>query len=239
MSGTVRKYIKLFGDDRDKIDYSNLVVDSGTRSVLYNIASSILNKHRLIIPVSDELVKEYRICEIEFYIKTPDHNDPSVQAHQTQTMYGKWFFHRAQGGSYKGGTTKALELTLGSKIDGIDVYFGVLIKSIYSETDNEFIEGACRVTNKILESNRCKSIEDYMSKLNHSDPLNARFSQNIHIKRCSNMVKYDLYVGPRTGQTVGLKSIEFKDKPYRYAIMADKIARHAAELKKIETGQVG
>jgi len=236
MSDTTCKYIKLFGDDRDKINYSNLVVDSGIGSVLHNIASSILNKHRLIIPVSDELVKEYRICEIEFYVRTPEHNDPSVQMHQTQTTYGKWFFHRTQSGSYKGGTTKALELTLGSKIDGTDIYFGVLIKSIYSETDNEFIEGACRVVNKILESNRCKSIEDYVSKLNHSDPLNARFSQNIHIKRCSNMVKYDTYVGPRTGLT---KCIEFKDKPYRYAIMVDKIARHTAELKKIETGQVG
>jgi hypothetical protein len=50
------------------------------------------------------------------------------------------------------------------------------------------------------------------------------------------MVKYDTYVGPRTGQTAGLtKCIEFKDKPYRYAIMIDKIARHTAELKKIET----
>lgn len=57
--------LKLFGENKDELNLKNV-----NQEMIENISKSILNKHVLIVNN-----KEYRIGEIEFYIKSDVHND--------------------------------------------------------------------------------------------------------------------------------------------------------------------
>lgn len=216
--------IKLFGNGAEDIDYDSIDCDAFTR-----IAESLLNKHQIIV---DD--KTYRICEIEFYVKNDAHNDEYTHCDDHQATYGKWYFHRTKTGNYKGGTYKGMDLTLGREADeeqNIDpVYFGVLIRSIYSEEDDEFIEGPCKVVNTFLNLSNCKDIKEYME--GRADPPSVRSTRNFHIKRCRGLKKHDLYSGPRIG--LSAKFPKYQKLSYRYIIMKDKIAKQKRSLNKVE-----
>jgi 3-methyladenine DNA glycosylase Mpg len=211
------RYMRLFGDDAEEINYQNIDQD-----LLDKMAESILNKHQLLVPDSDGDVHEYRICEIEFYVRNEGHDDEYTHQDEYQKTYGKWYFHRTKSGNYKGGAYKGVDLTFGNE----DTYFGVLIRSIYSTDGGEFIEGPCRCVNTILELNGCKNVGDYMEE--RVDPPSARSTGNFHIKRCTGLEKYDIYSGPRIG--LSNKFPDFKDLPYRYVIMQDKVKKQKKTL---------
>jgi hypothetical protein len=217
-----RKYIKLFGDDAEKIDYQEI-----NQALLDRIAKSILNKHQII-----NGDKEFRICEIEFYIMNESHNDEYTHQDEHQMTYGKWYFHRTQAGNYKSGTYKGVDLTLGNADS--KTHFGVLIRSICSNTGDEhtdkLVEGPCKTVNHILELNGCKDVKEFM--VDRADPLYARSTKNFHIKRCTRLKKYDVYSGPRIG--LSKKYPEYKDRSYRYVIMKDGIKKDNNDLNIVE-----
>lgn len=84
----------------------------------------------------------YKIREIEIYYYDEDHEDPFVHCDPDQKSFGKWYFHK-RGGTYKGGTFKGLDFTIGSD----NVYGGALIRSIEND---ELIEGPCNCVDEIL-----------------------------------------------------------------------------------------
>lgn len=211
------RYIILFGTEAEEIDYQNI-----NQELLDRIAESILNKHQILIPDNDSKLHTYRICEIEFYVRNDNHNDEYTHQDEHQKTYGKWYFHRTKSGNYKGGTYKGVDLTLGNN----DTYFGVLIRSICSVESDEIIEGPCRCVNTILELNDCKNVGDYMAK--RTDPPSVRSTSNFHIKRCRGLKKYDIYSGPRIGLSDKYK--DYRDVPYRYVIMKDKIKKDKKNL---------
>jgi 3-methyladenine DNA glycosylase Mpg len=212
------RYMKLFGDAAEEIDYENIDQD-----LLDKIAESILNKHQLLVPNSDGEIIEYRICEIEFYVRNEGHDDEYTHQDDHQKTSGKWYFHRTKSGNYKGGTYKGVDLTLGNE----DTYFGVLIRSICSVEGETFIEGPCRCVNTILDLNDCKNVGDYME--DRTDPPSARSTKNFHIKRCRGLEKYDIYSGPRIG--LSNKYPDFKGKPYRYVIQKDSVKKQKKTLE--------
>jgi 3-methyladenine DNA glycosylase Mpg len=214
------RYIRLFGDQRDEMDYENV-----DEELLSRVADSLLNKHQVLVPVGDE-VHEFRICEVEFYVKNESHNDEYTHQDDHQMSYGKWYFHRTKSGNYKGGTYKGVDLTLGE--DG--THFGVLIRSLYDTENEDFIEGPCRCVNKILELNTCKNVGDYMDE--RTDPPSARSTKNFHIKRCRGLEKHDVYTGPRIG--LSNKYPDFKEKAYRFVIMKDKVKKQKKTLNLVE-----
>lgn len=72
--------------------------------------------------------KTYRIAEIEFYLKSDEHDDPYTHGNKRQLEYGKWYFHGS-----------GLDLTFGK--DGF--HGGILIRAIYdiyheNDTDGYF-----------------------------------------------------------------------------------------------------
>jgi len=211
--------MKLFGSDKELIDYADIDQD-----LLDRMAESILNKHRLLVPDTDGDIHEYRICEIEFYVRNDSHDDEYTHQDEHQKTYGKWYFHRTKSGNYKGGTYKGVDLTFGNDA----TYFGVLIRAIYSEEEDEFIEGPCRCVNKILELNGCKNVGDYMK--DRTDPPSARSTKNFHIKRCRGLEKHDIYSGPRIG--LSDKYPDFRDVPYRYVTMKNRIKKQKKSLKE-------
>lgn len=210
-------YMVLFGENAEEIDYTDI-----NQELLDRMAESILNKHQILIPTSDDTVKEYRICEIEFYVQNESHNDQYVHQDENQKSYGKWYFHKTKSGNYKGGTYKGVDLTFGND----DTHFGVLIRSLYSVEDDEFIEGPCRCVNKLLALNDCNNVGDYME--NRTDPLSARYTHNLHVKRCRGLEKHDIYSGPRIG--LSDKYPDYRDKHYRYCTMKDKVKKDKKSL---------
>jgi hypothetical protein len=54
--------------------------------------------------------------------------DEYTHCNDDQLKYGYWYFHKFPNGSYKGGTFKGLDITLGNNKDK---YCGILIRSIY------------------------------------------------------------------------------------------------------------
>jgi len=69
---------------------------------------------------------EYRIAEIEFYMKSYFHDDNYTHAHQLQKEKEKWYFHGA-----------GIDLTFGSD----DIYGGILIRAIYDIKKDKYIDG--------------------------------------------------------------------------------------------------
>lgn len=194
-------YIKLFGEDKINIDYDNI-----TEELIHNIAKSILNKH--VIVVKD---KEFRICEIEFYIKTKNHNDEYTHCDNNQKLYGKWYFHKYRGTSYKSGTYKGLDLTLGNG----KIYFGILIRAIYNEDDAEFICGPCNSVNRILKEYNKDDVKEFME--DKHEPLSARRIETFHIKRKHKLKKLEIFKGSRIG--LSDKYPDFRYLPYRFLTM--------------------
>lgn len=76
--------LKLFGTNRDVLDLKNI-----DQTMIENIAKSLF--FRYVIVVGE---KEYRLAEIEFYIKSDNHNDQYTHGDQNQKQFGKWYFHR-------------------------------------------------------------------------------------------------------------------------------------------------
>ena len=87
-----------------------------------DIANRLLNECAFMVAGA-----RYRIAEVEMYYAGDAHADPFSHRDPLQREAGRWYFHRT-GGTYRGGTFKGLDLTLG---DGA-AYFGILIRTVIS-----------------------------------------------------------------------------------------------------------
>jgi 3-methyladenine DNA glycosylase Mpg len=207
-------YLNLFSEDF-VIDYKNI-----THEFLQQIAESLLNKYVLVVGE-----KEYRICEVEFYVKNESHNDKYTHGDKNQKMFGKWYFHRYPNGAYKSGTYKGLDLTLGDKT----TCFGILIRSIYDQETDTMIDGPCKSVNKILELNNCSDVNEYMA--NRKDPLSVRSKKNFHLKRKAQLDVEQVYKGPRIG--LSDKYPEWQNVHYRFLIKKRLIKKGKSDLVEI------
>ncbi|MCB9569955.1 MAG: hypothetical protein H6710_22505 [Myxococcales bacterium] len=87
----------------------------------------------------------HRIAEIEFYWTSAVHPDPFTHLDPIQRERGRWYFHR-QGGTYKGGTYKGLDVAVGAPA----IHGGILLRAIEAIEDGARIEGSCAVVDRIL-----------------------------------------------------------------------------------------
>lgn len=207
--------LKLFGKNKVHIDLLHI-----NEQDVQNIAKSLINTYVLVV---DD--KEYRLAEIEFYIKSSNHNDQYTHGDLNQKKFARWYFHRYPNGSYKGGTYKGLDLTLGND----STCFGILLRSIYCTDSEELIEGPCRIVNKILELNNVKDVAEFMK--NKKDPLNARNTKNFHIKYRTQLAQEQIYKGPRVG--LSDKYPEWKDINYRFLIKKNMIKKNKSNITEL------
>ncbi len=205
-------FIKLFGNDRKVIDLKTI-----NEEMIEKIAESLLMNYVLV--VND---KEFRICEIEFYIKSTSHNDQYTHGDKNQKLFGKWYFHRYANGSYKSGTYKGLDITMGNE----ETCFGVLIRSIYDNENNVMIEGPCRCVNKILELNNVSDVKEYM--IARKDPLMVDHKENFYLKEDLKLTKEQIYKGARIG--LSDKYPNWKNIPYRFLIKKNQIKKGKSDL---------
>ncbi|MDI1445181.1 hypothetical protein [Polyangium sp. 6x1] len=118
-------------------------------SSFHRVADVLLNHATLFIAGSP-----YRLAEIEFYWHGPGHEDPFAHRDPIQVDSGIWYFHR-QGGTYKGGTYKGVDIAMGRRPD---TYVGILIRSIVDPTDGALIEGSCTCVDHVLSRTGKESV---------------------------------------------------------------------------------
>lgn len=180
----------------------------------FNDVADILLNHTILCTKD----QKFRLCEIEFYYRSDDHDDKYVHSKKDQMKFGRFYFHQYGNGVYKSGTYKGVDLTFGSKKR--NVYYGVLVRSICNIETGEFIEGPCRSVNKILEINKAHDVKEFVK--DKKVPLKLYDNKDLYIEHVD-LDKEQIYIGPRVG--LSDKYPEFKDMKYRYAIMIKKIRK--------------
>lgn len=136
----------------------------------------------------------YFITEIEFYFRSPKHDDKYVHGHESQKKNGFWYFHWA-----------GIDVTIG---DG-ENYGGILIRGIKKRNQNEiweFTSGPINVMQELLSAQKSVFVED---------------SLRLHlIKQVENELAV-IYCSPRIGLHSDEIPTIYHDKLYRYVIDAD------------------
>jgi hypothetical protein len=197
----------IFKLDTSKIT-SELITDI-SRILLQNYVISVNNS-------------KFQICEIEFYINTESHPDTYTHGDILQKTFGKIYFHRMNGKSYKGGTFKGMDLVLGNK----DMYFGILIRSMYDIDNKKMVSGPCNCVNTILALNNCDNISEFMKS--RQEPLDAVSDIGLRFMKSNIVFKDEIYSGTRIG--LSDKYPEWKNKLYRFV---SKISLIKKEKKKL------
>lgn len=200
--------MEMKGDDNSRNSSGN---NNSKKGINFDqMANYILN--RTVIVCNDNIL---RICEIEFYLKSVDHNDPYVHDTSEQHTYGNWYFHKHHTGTYKGGTFKGLDITFGS----LKSACGILIRSVMclgnsvsgSVNTKQVIEGPCKTVNKLLELLEVKSIMDFTQ--GNTIAINHEKLKLIEIQTPTTDI---IVKGPRIG--LSNKNIEYQNAEYRFAI---------------------
>lgn len=187
-----------------------------------DLANYILNN--IIISANGT---RYRICEIEFYYHNETHLDEYVHQSPDQKQYGKFYFHKFHNGTYKAGTFKGLDITLGNE----NTYFGILIRSIKNMETNEFTEGSCNVANKILGCFNVSNVKE-LFEIHYPEVVQISITDNKLKLEKMDLDKEDIYKGPRIG--LSDKYPDFKDKNYRYCTFLKNIKKQKKTMKKIK-----
>eukprot|EP01022_Parablepharisma_sp_SALTPOND_P028905 TRINITY_DN71_c0_g1_i2.p1 TRINITY_DN71_c0_g1~~TRINITY_DN71_c0_g1_i2.p1 ORF type:complete len:1405 (+),score=173.34 TRINITY_DN71_c0_g1_i2:13186-17400(+) len=186
------------------------------------LAEEVLNGCMLVV-----CGKQLRFREIEFYINHPNHPDKYTHSDEDQKRPGCWYFHK-YGKSYKGGTYKGLDISIGGK----NHYGGILIRSLLNKETGEIIEGSCLCVDHIIKiiEKAFPGTDAIVKIVGHPNYKEKVLDQTglIHIERMPEKVKY--YKGPRVG--LGPKYPEYLNKLYRYVVLPAKVKKGKDTLIK-------
>jgi 3-methyladenine DNA glycosylase Mpg len=112
-------------------------------------------------------------------------------------------------------------------------YCGILIRAIYDIDNQTMIEGPCLTVNKILSLYECDSIPTFVKQTVGTLSINSKLSvtanhRNFVIQNDNTLKDEVIYCGRRVG--LSDKYPEWKDKPYRFLIMKNKIKKQKTGL---------
>jgi len=184
---------------------SNLYSGQNTYEEKFSkLADSLLNEISLVINGI-----EHRIVEVEMYLYNEDHPDNYTHCDNDQKNIGNWYFHKQNGGSYKAGTYKGLDITFGTDDEKI-CYGGILIRAI-EDNDRKLIIGPCKVVDHILNICKCATINELVNGkiMNVNDELSK-----LYIKSKKQEPNKTIYSGPRVG--LSFKTPIYAVKNYRF-----------------------
>jgi 3-methyladenine DNA glycosylase Mpg len=175
--------------------------------------------------------KKFRIGEIEIYLYNSDHQDMYVHKDPLQMNKWNWYFHK-KGKSFKEGTFKGLDITMGEIGDeetgDTGCYFGVLIRSLYNVQEKQFIEGPCNSVMEILREYNCEKVKDFIKV---DEVLNCFENHRNLILKKVKMRQREIYTGPRIG--LSDKYPEFRDLPYRFTCFKEFIKKKKGTLLQL------
>lgn len=167
------------------------------------IAESLFSEYVLV--AGDQ---QFYLAELEFYLNHENHPDVFTHGDEMQKTCGQWYFHRT-GKGYRGGNYKGLDITFSQS-----GYGGILIRALKAVDSNEYIDGPCKVVDKILSLTESSNIANLIARKDFSENV---FEKGIfYLQSCS---KRD--VEPFTSARFGLRlrekrHISYIMKPYRF-----------------------
>ena len=107
------------------------------------------------------------------------------------------------------------------------MYCGVLIRSVYNEESDNFIDGPCKSVNDMLNELGHDDVASFMKNKNKLNIYDT--NQEIYIEHKNDLDKHIIYKATRIG--LSDKYPDFQSKEYRYAIMTENIKKEKKKFK--------
>ncbi|AYV83001.1 MAG: hypothetical protein Hyperionvirus3_147 [Hyperionvirus sp.] len=183
------------------------------QSIFDKMADILLN--RTILKIGS---KDCILTEIECYIFNANHPDLYTHRDDDQKKALHWYFHKAAGKSYRGGTYKGMDITFGFKDQKTPIYGGVLIRAI--RLGEEEVAGPSKVVDKILSIFKKKSISSLVKYLKTLD-INKSALKLVLTDVNRNQ---PIYQSPRVG--LSFKYPKYAVKNYRYLTNIDSVEKY-------------
>ena len=195
---------------------SNKIPVQDLEKTFDEIAVRLLRETKIVTPCD-----QFYFREIEFYYRSPTHNDPYVHGYKgckstaaKQGNFGEWYFHRFKTIEnflkiYRNG----VDITFGNNNE--NVYGGILIRKIQSIENKSSINGINKVARTIIEAvNDNKELENIATTFgNRVFDTNQRLRLDIEY----NSSDLPIYKVSRFGLNVEKdKSKEYFSKPLCY-----------------------
>lgn len=125
------------------------------------IATALMNDWIL-----QSVANQYRITELEFYLKNSTHPDHYTHGHKLQKKFGSWYFHGS-----------GLDITFG----GNDYFGSILIRAIYNIATGEYVYGPINAVTELFKNidNVCHQsfsfglVRDHKKIINREKPIAA------------------------------------------------------------------
>lgn len=196
------------------------------------LADTLLNGTVLVVNGVD-----HRIMEIEVYLDTADHVDRYTHRDKDQGSPARWYFHRQSGGSYKGGTYKGLDITLGFATPRPDTFGGVLIRSIQSGTRGGLngvdgvVEtvGPCLVVDYLLRETKCTTITDLVAEIGtKTASLDVGVESKVYLRPAPALARLPVFRGPRVGLSYKYPELAVRD--YRFLTNIGSVTKYKPSL---------
>jgi len=184
---------------------------SGVNPSDFDEIADILMRHAYI--VVDNKNVTYRIREIEFYLYCDTHKDLYAHGSPEQHLFEGVYLHRFGNGTFRGGTFKGMDLTLGNSNQRL----GILVRGLIS-SDDQHIDGPCLAVNRILTHYGVADVESYVKRCVADAGCNREEAVQRFVSTgfLENGREIQLIKGERIG--LSNKYPAYRHLPYRYGI---------------------
>lgn len=196
-----------------------------------HIASQIIGSAIVVVGTRRALL----ITEVEFYLTEDNHPDPFTHKDPLQAQPNRFYFHRQNAKSFKGGSFKGLDITF--RLRDVPTFGGILLRSctevvLASEDENAEIvstegtlDGPCKLVDRLLALTQMDNIADLVEMISDRGEVPLTNEMIKLVKICNLIIENS----PRVGLTLK-KSTAYNDiwvqyimRPYRYTVSTEKV----------------
>ncbi|KAG8219092.1 hypothetical protein J3R82DRAFT_4852 [Butyriboletus roseoflavus] len=244
------------------LDFSTLTTAEEISERFEAVAQELLCNTILSV-VQNGTCTDLDVLELEFYLqKSHCHEDPFTHGSVEQEHSGQWYFHRSPrradtsapglpvtgAGSYRGGTRKGLDLTVGGPTviqtsnAPVTIRGGALLRTVRRRSDNKVICGPSLLVDEILRLSGARTVDHLVNTTWNGDisalspPTPAR-DTFMYLQRATQDPSVDerptVYHSPRIGldlsnpattDSITHPRVIFVGRPYRYFIHPELLA---------------
>eukprot|EP01080_Neovahlkampfia_damariscottae_P009453 gene9453-1659_t len=213
---------KLSKSLKDYFEIPNYKTEKEYTTHFIEFSDFLLNQ--TVLTISDT---QFRFTELEFYYTNETHFDPFTHKSDLQQQSGKWYFHTMPNGSFKGGSFKGLDITIGNK----DAYGGILIRGIQNLETKRIIDGPSLCVDTILSLNNSEKVDTLAKILKDKHELSViNEESHLNIKESTNLSPLKVHKSARVGLT--LKQKDHKEKRLEYLLKFYRFFSFPQDIKK-------
>ncbi len=172
----------------------------------------------------------HRYTEVEFYVDGPEHGDPFTHGDPMQRELGRWYFHRT-GATYRGGTYKGHDLTIGRA----DTAGGVLVRGLQRlDGDQRRVDGPSTCVDHVLALSGHGGVASLAGSFDRAvDPPAAGASPLFATVEAASR-GLTVYATPRVGLSLKRGAtpgrLRFLARPYRFLTEPARVKKGRAHL---------